>query len=85
MTNDQIDELFKRLDLVMSSTPANVGVAMGSQLYSECHNRGLIKIETFSALGTGLFPHDLPTYRGSNFMFCNPFLPEWEFQIGKPA
>jgi hypothetical protein len=85
MTDDETNALFDRLDLVMSSTPSNVGVAMGTELFGECHRRKLIEIKTFSVLGAGLFPHDLPTYRGINFAFANPFLPDWEFQIGKPA
>ena len=81
---DQIDETLERLARVMATTPNQVGVAMGHELFRECAKRNLIVMKTFSILGTGFLPHDLPTYGGTNFAFVHPNLTDWDFQIGTP-
>ena len=81
---DAVDELFERLDSIMSDTPPGVGVAMGCDLYLECRKRNLLEMKEFSVLGTGFLPHWLPAYRGKHFTFLHPELPDFEFQIGTP-
>lgn len=83
MDEKTIDEIIGRLDLVMSDTPRNVGVAMGDALFAACKRRGLLSIEDFSVAGSGFLPHRLPAYRGKNFAFVHPELTEWDFQIGE--
>ena len=78
------DKVISRLDEVMGSTPEQVGVAMGYELYGECRARGRLPMRTFSVLGLGFLPHELPAYRGKNFAFVHTDLTDWGFQIGKP-
>ena len=79
-----INEIIRRLDSIMTSTPTQVGVALGYDLFGECQKRGLLSMEEFSVLGQDFLPHRLPAYRGKHFAFVNPELTDWDFQIGQP-
>lgn len=82
MSDRPSDELLARLDDVVSTTPAQVGIGMGIELFIEMWKRGLITMQEFSALGTGFLPHRLPAYRKRNFAFVHTELDDWDFKIG---
>jgi hypothetical protein len=84
MADNAADEVIARLDDVLSTTPQQVGVAVGIDLWVECVKRELVSMEDFSVLGTGFWPHSLPAYRNRNHIFVHPLLADWDAQIGKP-
>ena len=69
----------------VGKTPKSVGIALGSDLFAECVRREMITMEIFGVEGTMLFAQKLPALNRSVFVFAQPFIDPWDFQIGPQA
>ena len=78
----EINEIIERLKMHVEHTPKDVGIALGSDLFAECVKREMITLEVFVMMGTKLFQQRLPALKKSIFVFDQPFMDPWNFEIG---
>jgi hypothetical protein len=64
---------------------AKASIAFGFDLYREFARQGWLKMESFTAWGTGAFPMPVPAYRQSHFAYLDWNLPEEDFLVGPDA
>ncbi|WP_336869443.1 hypothetical protein [Sphingomonas sanguinis] len=82
MTPDAVQALKIKLDHDLKQARPEVGIRFGVDAYREFSKAGWFKPMPFSALGTGAFPIDLPTYKG-HYAGCDPNAPDEDAEVGK--
>jgi hypothetical protein len=78
-----IDTLKLELDKQLAFADANVGIAFGSELFSEFKRRDWLTLESFGSLGSSLFSTQLPAYNKTHFAFISWGIGEHTFQVGQ--
>lgn len=80
-----IKTITNAIDHDISTRSSNkFGVKVGGELYKALASAGKIELATFSALGTGAFPHELPAYDGKYFIYHDWELADYEYKVGVP-
>lgn len=70
---------------VATRTSPDFGIKVGRELFDHLVKEGKITKETFSVLGSGAFPVELPAYDKKHYVFDDWELGERDFKVGVPA
>ncbi|WP_339690988.1 hypothetical protein [Celeribacter baekdonensis] len=82
----QIEKITEEIDReILSRSSDKFGIKVGGELYIALAEAQKIKKATFSALGTGAFPEELPAYDGKYFIYHDWELGDWDFKVGVPT
>ena len=82
----QTEEIIQKIDREISNRSSDkFGIKVGYELYLALVKAQKIKKATFSVLGTGAFPAELPAYDEKYFIYHDWELDDWDFMIGVPS
>lgn len=80
---DPFKTIKAELDRQLESASPNVGIAFGTELFNEFHDRDWFTLEKFSVLGTTWFEMEVPAYKKTHFVFPSWGVLDREFNVGK--
>ncbi|WP_417834943.1 hypothetical protein [Thalassospira xiamenensis] len=78
-----VREIVKSLDSeIAARTSDRFGIKMGYALMKALAEDGLVTLEKFSIMGSGVFEHELPTYKRKYAVTIDYDMADYDFALG---